>query len=800
MTACQPKLRSDLELREQVSAQGKVLVIKDPANGEFFRLQEAEQFIAQQLDGATPLETVRSRVEEKFGAPLALETLTGFIRTLDRNGLLEAEDGAPKRRSKRRLNGSLLYLRFRLYNPERLLDRLIHRVGFCFTPWFVLLAAGLIVTAAAVTTFNWGTVVSEVTQLYSLSAVPLLLATVFTLITAHEFAHGLTCRHFGGVVRDMGFMLIYFQPALYCNVSDAWLFSKKSQRLWVGLAGPFFELFLWALATMAWRVTETGTWINEISLVVMAVSGIKTLFNFNPLIKLDGYYLLSDWLDIPNLRKKSFRYLGDFFRSLGGLAHPLPEVSPRERRIFLSYGLIAWGFSLSLLMYVGLTVGQFLLEEQQRSAFVMFAGAVGFRVRDRFRKLFYRNSKGRDVDPDDPPVRDSEPPDDAVAEEATVPAKASSSSRGSRRRFAKWRGRLLKVAGAAAVVLVLFLGRTQLRVAGFINVLPHHNADVRAEIEGIVEEIYVDEGQTVSKGDQIAKLFDRDVRTEAEKIQAQMDESRARLKLLEAGARIEETDLAKIAIARAEEQLKFGSERLDRDRQLYEHKLLALNEYQESAREVATLQSNQAEAKRKLDLLLAGNRPEEIEAMKAGIASLETQRRHLEEQLRLMRVLTPAAGVVTTPSRQLKEMKRRFVGKGELIAKVHDFQTITAEIAVSEREIADVRTGQVVALKVRAYPNLIFDGKVTEIATTAQGNTTSSANPTSPSGFSPSPSGGAGKSPSTILVTTEIDNSAGLLKPGMTGMAKVYCGERRFIDLITRRLARTFKVEFWSWW
>jgi len=338
-------------------------------------------------------------------------------------------------------------------------------------------------------------------------------------------------------------------------------------------------------------------------------------------------------------------------------------------------------------------------------------------------------------------------------------------------------------------------------VAGFINVLPHHNADVRAEIEGIVEEIYVDEGQTVSKGDQIAKLFDRDVRAEAEKIQAQMDESRARLKLLEAGPRIEETDLAKLAIARAEEQLKFGSERLDRDRQLYELKLLALNEYQESAREVATLQSNLAEAKRKLDLLLAGNRPEEIEAMKAAITSFETQRRHLEEQLRLMRVVTPAAGVVTTPSRQLKEMKRRFVGKGELIAKVHDFQTITAEIAVSEREIADVRTGQVVALKVRAYPNLIFDGKVTEIATTAQGNTTSSANPTSPSGFSASPSGGAGgKSPSTILVTTQIDNSAGLLKPGMTGMAKVYCGERRFIDLITRRLARTFKVEFWSWW
>jgi len=356
------------------------------------------------------------------------------------------------------------------------------------------------------------------------------------------------------------------------------------------------------------------------------------------------------------------------------------------------------------------------------------------------------------------------------------------------------------VAGAAAVVLLLFLGRTQLRVAGSINVLPHHNADVRTEIEGIVEEIYVDEGQAVSQGDPIARLFDRDVRAEAEKTQSQMDESRARLKLLEAGARDEETQLAQIAIVRADEQLRFGSARLERDRRLYEGKLLSLNEYQETARDVAALESNSIEAKRKLDLLLAGNRPEEIEAMKASIASLETQHKHLEDQLRLMRIVSPAAGIVTTPSRQLKEMKRRFVAKGELIAKVHDFQTITAEIAVSEREIADVRTGQTVALKARAYPNGIFDGKVTEIATTAQGATTSSGNGSSQTGLSASPAGGAGKSPSTILVTTEIDNSAGLLKPGMTGVAKIYCGERRFIDLITRRLARTFKVEFWGWW
>jgi multidrug resistance efflux pump len=163
-----------------------------------------------------------------------------------------------------------------------------------------------------------------------------------------------------------------------------------------------------------------------------------------------------------------------------------------------------------------------------------------------------------------------------------------------------------------------------------------------------------------------------------------------------------------------------------------------------------------------------------------------------------MQVVSPASGVVTTPTRQLKEMRHQLVHKGDLIAEVHDFKTITAEIAVSEKEIADVRSGQAVALKVHAYPERVFPGKVTRIATAVQGATGSAS--TSPSTAGLAGSGLAAKSGNTILVTTEIDNGDGLLKPGMTGMAKICCGQRRIIDLINRRLSRTFRVEFWSWW
>ena len=98
MISILPKLRSDLHRREHITPRGNVLVIKDPLSGQFFRLQQAERFIADQLDGATPLNVLHTRVEKEFGASLAPEKLAAFIKTLDRNGLLETQTNGHKPR------------------------------------------------------------------------------------------------------------------------------------------------------------------------------------------------------------------------------------------------------------------------------------------------------------------------------------------------------------------------------------------------------------------------------------------------------------------------------------------------------------------------------------------------------------------------------------------------------------------------------------------------------------------------------------------------------------------------------
>src|SRR5205823_150453 len=149
--------------------------------------------------------------------------------------------------------------RFKLFDPDRFLEALVPRFGFVFTRTFACLSLALVGVAATVTITNWEELHRSLFKLYRVETVPVAWITLLAIVMGHELSHGLTCKRFGGKVHEIGFLLVYLQPAMYCNVSDAWLFPEKSRRLLVTLAGAWFEVAVWAVATLFWRVTELGS-------------------------------------------------------------------------------------------------------------------------------------------------------------------------------------------------------------------------------------------------------------------------------------------------------------------------------------------------------------------------------------------------------------------------------------------------------------------------------------------------------------------------------------------------------------
>jgi len=768
-------------------------VVKDPVTSRFFRFGELEWFIAKQLDGETPLDVVRRRTETAFGGELAAEALAAFVQRLQKSALLEGSESVAAERAHKgkRIRGSLLYLRGVLFDPDRLFNVLVRHVRFCFTPHFVVLSALAMLLAAVTTASYWSEIPQSLTGLMRLSSIPLFLVISLAVAAAHEFAHGLTCKHFGGEVHELGFILMYFTPGFYANVSDAWLFPEKSKRLWVGVAGPYFEVFIWAMATLTWRLTDVDTGINHIALMVMTLTGIKTLFNLNPFIKLDGYYLLSDALELPNLRKKAFRYVGGLVKRAAGFGEAMTmELTGRERWIYLSYGLVGAVASLSLLGYVLGKAGGYLIDSHQPLALLVGVSLAGVKSRRKVRRLF-GGAPDRSDPTDDGDDGAPETPAEAPTEKPQQKQDDKPDHKPEKKRAHKpWRRWALL---AAATLAIVVFGRTQLRIAGSVSVLPEQNADVRSQVQGIVDEIVVDEGDEVRAGDVIARLSNHALVADLRKTEASVRETRAFLKKLEVGPTAEEIAAMNAAVSRADSRLRFARTHVSRLESLFATAAATRQEL-EAAQELATTaEVDLTEAKARLDALVRRSRPEDIEASRARLSSLETQQRFLEGEVRELTVLSPAAGIVATPSRQLKELEGQLVSQGSLLAKVYDFKTVTAQIIVSEKDIGDVQVGQTVALRVRAYPDVAFSGRVTAVATEGTSNAgvqpaTTTTAPTSSTGSR------------TFVVTTRIDNPSLLLRPGMTGRGKIYCGERPISGLIGRKLARTFRLEVWSWW
>ena len=374
-------------------------VLKDPLRNELFRLRADQYAIHQLLDGRRSLEEIRARLASEFrDLSLTLAQLQGLVLDLFRKGLVWSTrygQAAPLGRRqregrRRRLVGALaspLFVRLPGWDPQQFLDRAYPQVRWLFHPSALL--AGALATVAA-----WFFVLvrfdefrqrlpslGEMTAGGSLVAMWAAIAAVKVL---HELGHALACRRYGGECHEIGVALMIFSPSMYCDVSDAGRLASRRARLAIGAAGMYVELVLSAAAFFLWWNTREGL-VHQLSWTVFFVTNLSVVaFNLNPLLRLDGYYMLCDWLGVPNLRQKADRLFGRFLmRTALGAALPDDPLLPQSRRwLFVSYAAASALFRLQLLIVISLVLYKALEPYGLQSlglvmGFVSVAASVG---------------------------------------------------------------------------------------------------------------------------------------------------------------------------------------------------------------------------------------------------------------------------------------------------------------------------------------------------------------------------------------------------------------------------------------
>ncbi|MBA2458373.1 MAG: HlyD family efflux transporter periplasmic adaptor subunit [Gemmatimonadales bacterium] len=354
---------------------------------------------------------------------------------------------------------------------------------FCFTRGFVLFSLALFAIYALVLAVRWPEFSGALGDLYHLRLTPgdlaLLYLTALVVIAIHELGHAYTCKHFGGQVHEMGAMLIYFEPAFFCNCNDAWTFPELRARLWVTAAGSWIQMVIASLAAVVWWAAAPGTLVSEVALACVLIGGFTTvLMNVNPLIPLDGYYALSDWLEVPNLRQRAFAHLAWLIKSkLFRLDVPAPSADARERRIFTVYSLLAAGYISSILLLVGGVVYGWLSEALGVLGALLFAAAVWRMAREPLQEW------GRT---------------------------AVTAARGMLTRLPRGRRARMLAAGGGVVLIVALVPRP-ITVGGPFTVAPGFRVALVAADSGVVFDITAREGAVAPQGATLARIRNLDL-------------------------------------------------------------------------------------------------------------------------------------------------------------------------------------------------------------------------------------------------------------------------------------------------
>lgn len=501
------RMRGDLVCTRQSYQGVEYWVVKEPLAQKFYQFPPHVYFLLTQLDGRKSAEEILDDYHRRF-APKRIkpEELQQLLQRFHRDSLVVADASHQgfellKRGRKNwwmetfQKFTNILAVRFRGVDPDRFLGALTYYTGWLFTPLAGLGVGILALVALLSVLINWNEFQANLpgfdqffnAQKWYLFAIVLAVTKIF-----HELGHGVSCKKFGGECHEIGFMLLVMTPCLYCNVSDSWRLPSKWQRATIGAAGMYVEVILATIATFVWWFVQPGL-VQDICLQVMLVSSVSTvLFNGNPLLRFDGYYILSDLLEIPNLHQRSSRALNTLLgRHWLGLKMPPDPMLPRNRllafALFIVASFLYRGFVLfSILVFLTRWLEPYGLETVGQSlAWFSLAGMIGW-PGYRLYRFFAVPGRMMQIKP---------------------------------KQFA-----VVSVISAVVIAIVLFTPWPH-SIRCRVVLMPMAMETVYAQEGGVLRELFVKPGEQVLQGQLLARLENLDLDLEIQQVVSDRDQA-----------------------------------------------------------------------------------------------------------------------------------------------------------------------------------------------------------------------------------------------------------------------------------
>ena len=499
-----PRLRSHTVIHRQVF-RGKVWhILQDHQTGRFHSLSPMANLMLCLMDGRRTMRDIWEAAGRKASddPPTQDETIQ-LLAQLHGADLLQGEippdfDEMAERSGKanqRRMMQQLrnpMALRVPLFDPDRMLDLTAPFVRPLFTVPGFLAWLALVLTGVVLAVIHWPELTSDISDRVLATENVAAIMCVYPLVKSlHELGHAYATKIWGGEVHEVGVMLLVFIPVLYVDASASAAFSQKHRRIIVGAAGILVEMALAAIATIVWLQGSPGLG-RTVAFNVMLIGGVSTLlFNGNPLLRFDGYYIFSDLIEIPNLGSRAnayFLYLVQkHLFKIDDIESPV--IVPSEAKWLLGYAALSFAYR----MIVSLGIALFLATRLFVIGLVMAIWSVtAIAILPVFKGAKFLATSSR--------------------------------LRGQRRRAFAVVGAL-----AAAAAMILFLIPFPYSTVAEGVVIVPDQAEVRAKTEGFVTQVVAAPGADVQPHQTLIALEDPILDAKVEVIEAQLDETRQRL-------------------------------------------------------------------------------------------------------------------------------------------------------------------------------------------------------------------------------------------------------------------------------